>query len=162
VEAPIYDIFVERLRERVAQLKVGDPAENLNLGPVINEGALKSILAYIEIGREEGRLISGGTALANEDGGYYLEPTVFADIAPDAALSQEEIFGPVLAVIKVENFEEGLRVANNTEYGLTGSLYSSDREKMDRARRDFNVGNLYFNRKCTARWWEHTPSAVST
>jgi 1-pyrroline-5-carboxylate dehydrogenase len=149
VEAPIYDIFVERLRERVAQLKVGDPAENLNLGPVINEGALKSILAYIEIGREEGRLISGGTALANEDGGYYLEPTVFADIAPDAALSQEEIFGPVLAVIKVENFEEGLRVANNTEYGLTGSLYSSDREKMDRARRDFNVGNLYFNRKCT-------------
>jgi 1-pyrroline-5-carboxylate dehydrogenase len=149
VEAPVYDIFVERLRERVAQLKVGNPAANLNLGPVINEGALKSILAYIETGKKEGRLICGGTALANEDGGYFLEPTVFADIAPDAVLAQEEIFGPVLAVIKVESFEEGLHVANNTEYGLTGSLYTSDREKMDRARRDFHVGNLYFNRKCT-------------
>jgi 1-pyrroline-5-carboxylate dehydrogenase len=149
VEAPIYDIFVERLRERVAQLKVGDPVANLNLGPVINEGALKSMLAYIETGKREGRLICGGAAPATPDGGYFLEPAVFADIAPDAVLAQEEIFGPVLAVIKVESFEEGLRVANNTEYGLTGSLYTSDREKMDRARRDFHVGNLYFNRKCT-------------
>jgi 1-pyrroline-5-carboxylate dehydrogenase len=149
VEAPVYDIFVERLRDRVAQLKVGDPVANLNLGPVINQGALKSMLVYVETGKKEGRLICGGTAPATAEGGYYLEPTVFADIAPDAVLSQEEIFGPVLAVIKVESFEEGLRVANNTEYGLTGSLYTSDREKMDRARRDFHVGNLYFNRKCT-------------
>ncbi len=149
VEAPIYDVFVERLRERVAKLTVGDPATNRNLGPVINKAALGTILGYIEGGKKEGRLVAGGTAKATAEGGFFLEPTVFADVAADAALAQEEIFGPVLAVIKVESFEEGLRVANNTEYGLTGAIYSEDREKLDRARREFHVGNLYFNRKCT-------------
>ena len=149
IEAPLYDAFVERLRERVATLTLGDPAANPNMGPVINQAALDSMLKFIEVGKKEGRLIAGGNAPATTDAGYFLEPTVFADIAPDAALAQEEIFGPVLAVIKVANFEEGLRVANNTEYGLTGSIYSSDRELLNRARRDFHVGNLYFNRKCT-------------
>jgi 1-pyrroline-5-carboxylate dehydrogenase len=149
VEAPVYDVFVERLRERVAKLTVGDPAENANLGPVVNRSALDSMLGYIEIGKKEGRLIAGGHAVDTEAGGYFLEPTVFDGIAPDATLAQEEIFGPVLAVIKVANFEEGLKVANSTEYGLTGSVYSSDREKLDRARQEFHVGNLYFNRKCT-------------
>ncbi len=149
VEAPVYDAFVERVRERVAKLTVGDPAANHNLGPVVNGAALKSMLRYIEIGKKEGRLIAGGDAPATQDGGYYLEPTVIADVAPDAALAQEEIFGPVLAVIRVADFDEGLKVANNTEYGLTGSIYSTDRKKLDRARREFHVGNLYFNRKCT-------------
>ncbi|MGB8260961.1 MAG: L-glutamate gamma-semialdehyde dehydrogenase [Terracidiphilus sp.] len=148
VEAPIYDVFVERLRERVAKLTVGDPVENHNLGPVVNEAALKSMLAYIETGKREGRLIAGGHA-PGIDGGYFLEPTIFADVAADARLAQEEIFGPVLALIKVASFEEGLAVANNTEYGLTGSIYSTDRAKLDHARREFHVGNLYFNRKCT-------------
>jgi 1-pyrroline-5-carboxylate dehydrogenase len=148
IEAPIYDVFVERLRERVAKLTVGDPAANLNLGPVINKSALDSMLATIETGKKEGRLIAGGHA-PDLDGGYFLEPTVIADVAPDAVISQEEIFGPVLALIKVASFEEGLKVANNTEYGLTGSLYSTDRAKLDRARREFHVGNLYLNRKCT-------------
>lgn len=149
IEAPVYDAFVEKLHERVAKLTVGDPAKNSNLGPVVNKGALASMLRYIEIGKKEGRLITGGNAPATEDGGYYLEPTIFADVAPDAVLAQEEIFGPVLALIKVESFEEGLKVANNTEYGLTGSIYTSDRAKLDRARYEFHVGNLYFNRKCT-------------
>jgi 1-pyrroline-5-carboxylate dehydrogenase len=149
VEAPVYDIFVERLRARAAKMTVGDPAENHNMGPVINKAALDSILRYIEIGKKEGTLVAGGNAPATADGGYFMEPTVFSGIAPDAVLAQEEIFGPVLAVIKVESFEEGLKVANNTEYGLTGSLYTSDREKMNRARREFHVGNLYFNRKST-------------
>ena len=149
VEAPIYDVFVERLRERIAKLTVGDPAANHNLGPVINKAALNSILAIIETGKKEGRLIAGGHAPATAEGGYYLEPTVFADVAPNAVLAQEEIFGPVLALIKVGSFEEGLLVANNTEYGLTGSVYTTDREKMNRACREFHVGNLYFNRKCT-------------
>jgi 1-pyrroline-5-carboxylate dehydrogenase len=149
VEAPVYDAFVERLREKVALLTLGDPATNPSLGPVINEGALRSMLASIETGKREGRLIAGGGAPQTEAGGYYLEPTVFADVTPNAVLAQQEIFGPVLALIKVADFEEGLRVANNTEYGLTGSLYSHDREKLDRARREFHVGNLYFNRKCT-------------
>lgn len=149
IEDPIYDVFVERLRERVAKLIVGDPVANSNVGPVINQAALDSMLGYIETGKKEGRLIAGGNASANEAGGFYLEPTIFADVAPNAVIAQEEIFGPVLALIKVANFEEGLRVANNTEYGLTGALYSTNRDHLDRARRDFHVGNLYFNRKCT-------------
>jgi 1-pyrroline-5-carboxylate dehydrogenase len=149
VEAPIYDVFVERLRERVPELTVGDPAQNPNMGPVINKAALDTILGYIETGKKEGRLVAGGNAVQTADGGYFLEPTVIVDAAPDAVIAQEEIFGPVLAVIKVESFEEGLRVANNTEYGLTGALYSASREHLDRARREFHVGNLYLNRKCT-------------
>ena len=149
IEAPLYDVFVERVREKVAKLTVGDPTANYNLGPVINKAALDSMLAYIEIGKQEGRLIAGGNAPETADGGYFLEPTVFADIAPNAVLAQEEIFGPVLALIKVNSYEEGLAVANNTEYGLTGAIYTDDRERLDNATREFHVGNLYLNRKCT-------------
>ncbi len=91
------------------------------------------------------------------EGGYFLEPTVFADIAPDAILAQEEIFGPVLAVIKVTDFEEGLQVANNTEYGLTGSLYTTDREKMNHARREFHVGNLVLQPQMHRRHGRRAP-----
>jgi 1-pyrroline-5-carboxylate dehydrogenase len=149
VEAPVYDIFVERVREKVAKLTVGDPATNPNMGPVVNKAAMDSILGYIETGKKEGRLVSGGKAIQNGDGGFFLEPTVIADIAPDAVISQEEIFGPVLAVIKVKDFDEGLKVANNTEYGLTGAIYSGSREALETARREYFVGNLYLNRKCT-------------
>jgi 1-pyrroline-5-carboxylate dehydrogenase len=149
VEAPIYDVFVERLRERVATLTIGDPAANHDLGPVINQAALNSMLRYIEIGKSEGKLIAGGSVPATNGGGYFLEPTVFADVAPNAVLAQEEIFGPVLALIKVANFDEGLRVANNTEYGLTGSVYTNNPVQKAAARSAFHVGNLYFNRKCT-------------
>ncbi|HKD59667.1 MAG TPA: L-glutamate gamma-semialdehyde dehydrogenase [Terracidiphilus sp.] len=149
VEASIYDVFVERLREKVAKLTVGDPAANPNMGPVVNRAAMESILRYIEIGRKEGRLVVGGKAVENAEGGYFLEPTVIADVAPGAAIAQEEIFGPVLAVIRVAHFDEGLKVANNTEYGLTGALYTNSREALETARREYHVGNLYFNRKCT-------------
>jgi 1-pyrroline-5-carboxylate dehydrogenase len=149
IEAPLYDVFVERVREKVAALKVGDPVANFNLGPVVNKDALDSMLKYIEIGKQEGRLIAGGNAPQTADGGYFVEPTVFADIAPDAVIAQEEIFGPVLALIKVDSYEEGLAVANNTEYGLTGAIYTDDRETLDNASREFHVGNLYLNRKCT-------------
>jgi 1-pyrroline-5-carboxylate dehydrogenase len=149
IEAPLYDVFVERVRERVAQLTIGDPAGNPNMGPVINQGALETMLAYIETGKKEGRLVAGGNAPQTGDGGSFLEPTVFADIAPDAVISQEEIFGPVLALIKVNSYEEGLAVANNTEYGLTGAIYAADRDRLNHARSEFHVGNLYLNRKCT-------------
>jgi 1-pyrroline-5-carboxylate dehydrogenase len=149
VEAPIYDVFVERVRERVEKLAIGDPIGNPNMGPVINKAALDTMLGYVEAGKKEGRLVAGGSAPETANGGHFLEPTVFADIAPDAVLAQEEIFGPVLAIIKVDSFEDGLRVANNTEYGLTGAIYTASREHLDRARREFHVGNLYFNRKCT-------------
>ena len=149
VDAPVYDVFVERVREKVATLKVGDPAGNPNMGPVINKAAMDSILNYVEIGKKEGRLVAGGKAVANDEGGFFIEPTVIADVAPDAVIAQEEIFGPVLAVIKVNGFEEALKVANNTEYGLTGAIYTGSREALDVATREYHVGNLYLNRKCT-------------
>src|SRR5271170_3888425 len=149
VDELVYDLFIERIREKVAALTVGDPALNPNMGPVVNHAALESISKYIEIGKSEGRLIAGGEAIETPEGGYYLAPTVFADIAPGARLAQEEIFGPVLAIIKSRNFEDALAIANNTEYVLTGAIYTHDRGDLDRARRDFHVGNLYLNRKCT-------------
>jgi 1-pyrroline-5-carboxylate dehydrogenase len=149
VDAPVYDVFVERVREKVATLAVGDPAVNSNMGPVINKAAMESILNYIEIGKKEGRLVAGGKRIETGDGGFFIEPTVIADVAPDAVIAQEEIFGPVLAVIKVNGFEEALKVANNTEYGLTGAIYTGSRDALDVATREYHVGNLYLNRKCT-------------
>ncbi len=149
VEDVIYDSFIERLEERLRSIKVGDPAENVYMGPVINPVAVDRILSYIELGKREGRLIAGGERVTHPDGGYYIAPTVFADVAPNARIAQEEIFGPVLAVIRVKDYDEALAVANNTEYGLTGSVYSEDRGKLALARQAFQVGNLYFNRKST-------------
>ena len=149
VDEKIYDLFIQRLKDRVEKFKVGEPTENFNMGPVVNEGAMKQILEYMEIGRKEGRLLTGGGRAQEAGEGYFLKPTVFVDIPPKSRLAQEEIFGPVLAVIKARGFEDALAIANNTEFGLTGAIYSSSREKLDRAKRDFHVGNLYVNRKCT-------------
>ena len=149
VDEKIYDVFLQRLKERVAKIKVGDPTQNANMGPVVNEGAMKTILEYIEAGKREGRLLHGGARATDAGDGYYLQPTVIADVAPDAKISQEEIFGPVLAVIKAKNFDDALKIANNTEFGLTGAVYTSSPQKIETAKRDFHVGNLYINRKCT-------------
>src|ERR1700733_8364249 len=148
-EDPIYDVFVERVRERVQELQGGDPATNASMGPVVNRSAMDTILSYIEIGKGEGRVLTGGHAVATPEGGYYVEPTVIADVAPTARIAQEEIFGPVLAVIRARDYDHALHIANDTEYGLTGAVYSSSPEKLDHARRAFHVGNLYLNRKCT-------------
>jgi len=149
IDEKIYDVFLERLKDRVAQITVGDPAENKAMGPVVSEKQMKKILSYIEIGKKEGRLIAGGGPVGEMAEGYYIQPTVFADISPTARIAQEEIFGPVLAVIQARNYDEALDIANNTEFGLTGAVYSTSREKLERARHEFYVGNLYFNRKCT-------------
>jgi 1-pyrroline-5-carboxylate dehydrogenase len=147
LDEKIYDSFLEKLVARVKKITVGDPTENPGMGPVINEGSMKSILGYIEDGKKDGRLLTGGKRLPGE--GYYLEPTVFADIAPKSKLEQEEIFGPVLAVIKSRNFDHALEIANDTEFGLTGAIYTTSEEKIARGMREFHVGNLYINRKCT-------------
>ena len=149
IEAPVYDALVEKIRTRVEKLTVGDPAENPNMGPVVNASAKASILGYIEKGKQEGRLISGGAAIDTPEGGHFIQPTVIADVDPEAVIAQEEIFGPVLALIKVESYEEGLAVANNTEFGLTGAIYTADRERLEHAAAEYHVGNLYLNRKCT-------------
>ena len=148
VDSSIYETFVDRLAERVGTIKQGDPADNFYGGPVINPVAHKRVLDYIEIGKGEGRLLCGGEPL-DIDGGYYIAPTVFVDVPPTSRIALEEIFGPVLAVIRSETFDEALTIANNTEYGLTGALYSHSADKLNRAREEFQVGNLYLNRKCT-------------
>ncbi len=148
VEDAVYDTFIEKLVERARTIQVGptdDPANTM--GPVINASAHKKIQSYMEKGRSEGRQVLGGEAMPGD--GYFLQPSIYADIAPDATLSQEEIFGPVLAVLRARDWEHAMEIANNTEYGLTGAVYTQDESKIEDARRRFHVGNLYFNRKCT-------------
>jgi 1-pyrroline-5-carboxylate dehydrogenase len=151
VDERIYDKFLEKLKSRAERITVGDPTMNPNMAAVINEGSMNDILRYIEIGKKDGRLITGGardTSASNGEG-YFIQPTVIADIPAKSTLEQEEIFGPVLVVIKSRNFDHALEIANGTEFGLTGAVYSSSREKLDRAVSEFHVGNLYLNRKCT-------------
>ncbi len=147
VDEKVYDEFVEKLKAGVAQIKQGLPEENYQMGPVISASAEKSIMNYIEIGKKEGKLLFGGNKLDRP--GFFIEPTIIIDVDPMARISQEEIFGPVLAVIKARDYDNALEIANNTIYGLTGAVYSKNREKLNRAAREFHVGNLYFNRKCT-------------
>ena len=148
VSEKVYDTFLNKLVERTKKIKVG-PSDDPNnyMGPVINESAMKTILGYIDLGKKEGRLVAGGGRAAGE--GYFIEPTVIADVDPGARLAQEEVFGPVLAVIKAKNFDHAMEIANNTEFGLTGAVYSRNPEKIRRAEEEFHVGNLYLNRKCT-------------
>ena len=150
VDERIYDRFVQRLKERVEKIAVGDPTLNPSMGPVVNEKSMKSILGYVEKGiAEGGRLITGGKGAADAGDGYFIKPTVIADVDPMATISQQEIFGPVLAVIKSHGFEHALEIANNTEFGLTGAVYTSSDDKIEAAKQQFHVGNLYINRKCT-------------
>jgi 1-pyrroline-5-carboxylate dehydrogenase len=134
--------------EKTKALRIGAASSpDSNIGPVIDESSYKKILSYIEIGKTEGKLECGGSTAGKQ--GYFIEPTVFSGVAPEARISQEEIFGPVLAVISADDFDHALAIANGTEYGLTGAVYSKNRAKLEQARREFHVGNLYFNRKCT-------------
>jgi 1-pyrroline-5-carboxylate dehydrogenase len=148
VDAKVYDAFVEKLAARVKTIQVG-PADDPRyyMGPVISESARKTILAYIETGKAEGRMVAGGAKVA--EGGYFVPPTVIADVEPSARIFQEEIFGPVLAVTRARDFDDALDKANDSEYGLTGAVYSNNPGRLDLARERFHVGNLYFNRKCT-------------
>jgi len=148
VHRDVYPAFLEALRARVERIPVGDPADFGNyMGPVISAGAKRGILEYIEIGKQEGILISGGSGVSTP--GHYVAPTVFANVPAGARIFQEEIFGPVLAVTRAEDFEQALAMANDSPYGLTGAVYSNNGDHLDLARREFFVGNLYLNRKCT-------------
>lgn len=158
IHADVYDEFLEILQSKMHKFTVGLPSTNAPMGPVVSPKAYKSILNYIEIGKSEGRLIAGGD-VAKVDGveGFYIQPTVFADIAPTARLAQEEIFGPVLAITKCDSFEDGINIFNNTIYGLTGSLYTSNKEKLERGARELHCGNLYLNRKSTGAFVDVHP-----
>ena len=149
IDARIYDPMIEKISERAAKIKLGDSFDaNTTMSAVINEKAFKSINGYIERGKQEGgRVITGGGSDGEQ--GFFIEPTVIADVKPGSTIEQEEIFGPVLAVIKADDYDDALRIANDTQFGLTGAVYSTDEAKLERARNEFHVGNLYLNRKCT-------------
>jgi 1-pyrroline-5-carboxylate dehydrogenase len=145
---PVYDELLRKVVERTRELQVGptDSAQT-QVGPVINASARGKILEYVEAGKKEGRLVAGGEKAAGE--GYFLQPTVIADVKPTARIAREEIFGPVLAVLPAASYEEAVKMANDSEYGLTGSLYSRDPKRIESAKDELFVGNLYLNRKCT-------------
>ena len=148
VDQKVYDEFLTRLAAKVEALQVGPSDDPANyMGPIINEKALGTIKAYIEIGKQEGRLLTGGGAVSSD--GYFIRPVILADIGPRARVFQEEIFGPVLTVTKARDFQHALELANDTEYGLTGAVFTRNPAKIAEARERFFVGNLYFNRKCT-------------
>ena len=149
IDAKVYEPMLDKIAERTAKLKLADPTDpTASMSAVINQKSFKTINSYIEKGKSEGgRVLVGGGSDGEQ--GYFIEPTVIADVRPGATIEQEEIFGPVLAVIKANDYDDALKIANDTQFGLTGAVYSSDEDKLDRARNEFHVGNLYLNRKCT-------------
>lgn len=149
IDEKVYNKFLDLLVKRAESITVGE-AKHLNnyMGPVVNKGSMEKIMHYIQVGQKEGgKLVAGGTREHGD--GYFLRPTIIADVDPKATISQEEIFGPVLAVIKARDFDHAIEIANNTEFGLTGAVYTKNRKKLEKAKREFHVGNLYLNRKCT-------------
>ncbi len=146
----VYDQVVEKVAAASKKLAVGPVKDGSNFtGPVSSQRAFEKINSYIEIGKQEGRVVAGGGRHELAGEGWFIPATVIADVDPKARIAQEEIFGPVLACIKAKDFEDALSIANNTIYGLTGAFYSGSRERIEQAKRDFHVGNLYINRKCT-------------
>ena len=144
----VYDQVLSRVEELTKALSVGVPEQDEHfVGPVIDGAAFKKIMSYIEIGKGEGRLVAGGTG--DDSKGFFIQPTVIADLDPKARIMQEEIFGPVVGICKAKDFDHALEIANNTEYGLTGAVITNNRMNQEKAREDFHVGNLYFNRGCT-------------
>ena len=146
----VYDAFIEKLLPLVEGITMGDPTDPDNfMGAVINESAMNDHLTYIEIGKEEGRLLAGGERETSLGDGFFVQPTVIADVDAKARIAQEEIFGPVLAIIKAKDYDHALEIVNDSIYGLTGAVYSENPEKIKKGKDVFHAGNLYFNRKCT-------------
>lgn len=144
----VYDRVVARVEELTKALTVGVPDKDEHfVSAVIDAAAFKKIMSYIEIGKGEGRLVAGGTG--DDSKGFFVQPTVFADLDPKSRIMQEEIFGPVIGISKAKDFDHAIEIANNTEYGLTGAVITNNRMNQEKAREDFHVGNLYFNRGCT-------------
>lgn len=149
VDEKVHEELVEKVVALTQKLKMGQPTEgDTNLSAVINQRSFDKTLGYIEKSIEEGgELLTGGKG--DDSTGFYIEPTIVDNVAPGSTLEQEEVFAPVLAIIKARDFDHAIEIANDTEFGLTGAVYSASQERLDRAKRDFHVGNLYLNRKCT-------------
>jgi 1-pyrroline-5-carboxylate dehydrogenase len=147
----VYDQVVEQVLKLARDIRIGIPetSEHIDLGPVVDDGAYGKIRSYIEIGQGEGKLLLSDADFEVPEDGYFIAPTIFGEVDPHARISQEEIFGPVLAITRARDFDHALDIANDTDYGLTGAVYSNDRERLDRAADEYFVGNLYLNRKST-------------
>lgn len=148
IHEDVYDEVVAKILKETKALNYGDVTDFNNfMGPVTDQKAFDKIMAYVEIGKQEGKLITGG--IGDDSKGWFIQPTVFIDVDANARIAQEEVFGPFLSVTKVKSFDEAIEVANCTDYGLTGAVITNNREHLEQAREDFHVGNLYLNRKCT-------------
>ncbi|MEX2535751.1 MAG: L-glutamate gamma-semialdehyde dehydrogenase [Trueperaceae bacterium] len=145
----VYDEMVERVVAGTKQLSVGPAEENFDVTAVINERQYRKILDYIEKGGSEGRLVAGGGKAEGAGNGWYIEPTVFADVPPEATIACEEIFGPVVSIVRARDFDHALSIANSLDYALTAGVCSRSRARLERARRELEAGNIYFNRKIT-------------
>ncbi len=149
VDEKVHAELIEKVVAETKALKVGMPTEgDSNMAAVINKRSYDTTLNYIRKGVEEGGVIVAGGSGSDEQG-FFIEPTVIDNVEPGSTIEQEEIFAPVLAVIKARDFDHALEIANDTEFGLTGAVYSADPARLERAKREFHVGNLYLNRKCT-------------
>lgn len=148
VDEAVYDKFIPLVVEKTKKLRIGSPdTAEAQFGPVVNEKAFKTISKYIDKGLKEGELLAGGKT--DPEKGFFIEPTVIGPVDPHSTIAQEEIFGPVLAVMKAKDFDHALHIANDTQYGLTGAVFTENEQKLKRASEEFFVGNLYLNRKCT-------------
>ncbi len=148
VLSDVYDEFLEYFKEEAESFHQGEGKDNCDICAVINQASYDKIVKMIEIGKTEGRLITGGTY--SDETGFYVKPTIIADVDPKTSvIANQEIFGPVVAVMKVDSFEDAVDLGNATEYGLTGSVFSANRENIEYAKDNYFVGNLYINRKCT-------------
>ncbi len=148
IEEDVYDDVLEQVIKRAKEIVVGPVEKQENwMGPLINAEAEEKVLRYINIGKQEATLVLGGEKIHNQ--GYFIEPTIFENVKPGSQIEQEEIFGPVLSVIRARDYDHALEIANDTDYGLTGGVFTKDQRKIERAKREFQVGNLYFNRKIT-------------
>lgn len=144
----IYDALISKIVEKAKLIKVGNPfSKENNMGPVIDQASFKKINNYIEIGKKEGKLVLGGSG--NDQNGFFITPTIIVDLDPKSRIMQEEIFGPVLGITKANSFTDAIKIANDSEYGLTGAVFSNNRLYLEFAKSEFHVGNLYINRKCT-------------
>lgn len=148
VVEPVYDQVLNRVIELTKQKTVGEPTNKENfMGPVIDQAAYDKVMSYVEIGKKEGKLVGGGEG--DNSQGFFIQPTIIAGVDENSRVMKEEIFGPVVAFCKANDFNHALEIANNTEYGLTGAVISNNMEHIEQARQDFHVGNLYINRGCT-------------
>ncbi len=149
VDEKVHDELIDKVVALTRALKVGQPTEgDTNVAAVINKRSFDTTIGYIRKGVEEGGVVVAGGS-GDDSTGFFIEPTIIDNVEPGATIEQEEIFAPVLAVIKARDYDHALEIANGTEFGLTGAVYSRSQERLDQARRDFHVGNLYLNRKCT-------------